>query len=274
MAVTKAPRQGRRARMLVAKQSKPHGRQDAERASLVEDSRMNMEQIQSKYVESLLSGDRVGCRTIVGEALQTGTPANVVYTDLFWPAMATVEQSYRDHQIDMITEHMATRINRTLVDQLQSKLPRSRDRGLKMIVTCAADEPEELGAQMCADLFESDGWEVKFLGSGVPNDEVMVLIADFQPDIVFIYGTKPSGAPDVRRLMDQVRAIGACPKVRFMLSGGVFNRAEGLWEEIGADLFAETARQALEVALTERRAEPNRKRLRRKDIQLAEVSVG
>ncbi len=235
---------------------------------------MNLEQIQTKYVEKLLSGDRVGCRTIVGEALQTGTPANVVYTDLFWPVMAAVEGLYRDHRIDMITEHMATRINRTLVDQLQSKLPRSQPRGLKMIVTCASDEPEELGAQMCADLFESDGWEVKFLGGGVPNDEVMVLIASFQPDVVFIYGTKPSGAPDVRRLMDGVRAVGACPKVRFMLSGGVFNRAEGLWDEIGADLFAPTAKEALAVALTDRRAAPNRKRVRRKGQQLAEVSVG
>ena len=225
---------------------------------------MNLDEIKVRYVEKLVKGDRLGCRTILGEALQTGTPANVVYTDLLWPVMAAVERLYREHEIDMITEHMATRINRTLVDQLQSKLPRREARGLKMIITCAADEPEELGAQMCADLFESDGWEVKFLGGGVPNDEIMGMVAGFQPDIVFIYGSKPSGAPDVRRLMDQVRAVRACPGVRFMLSGGVFARAEGLWEEIGADLFAATAKEALEVALTDRRAEPARKRVRRK----------
>jgi hypothetical protein len=36
--------------------------------------------------------------------------------------------------------------------------------------------------------------------------------------------------------------------MKIMLSGGVFNRAEGLWEEIGADLFAETAVKAVHVA--------------------------
>jgi hypothetical protein len=33
-----------------------------------------------------------------------------------------------------------------------------------------------------------------------------------------------------------------------MVSGGLFNRAEGLWQEIGADLFAPTALEALRVA--------------------------
>ncbi|MBN1844233.1 MAG: cobalamin-dependent protein [Sedimentisphaerales bacterium] len=227
----------------------------------------------SRYLEKLIKGDRIGCRQVLGESLQTGTPVNVIYTDLFWPAMAQIEQMYREHQIDLITEHMATRINRTLVDQLQSKLPHNRSRGLRMILACAGDEPEELGAQMCADLFESDGWEVRFLGGGVPNDEIMQMIAAYQPDIVFLYGTKPSGAPQVRQLMDTVREIGACPKVRFMLSGGVFNRAEGLWEEIGADLFAPTAKEALLVALSEQRAEPDKRKNRRKTLRAKNIEI-
>ncbi|MBI9018652.1 MAG: cobalamin-dependent protein [Phycisphaerae bacterium] len=224
---------------------------------------MDFKLFRMKYLGQLLKGNRLGCRRVLGEALQTGTPANVIYTELFWETMTEIEQLYRHHRIDVVTEHMATRINRTLVDQLQSKLPRREARGLKMIIACAPDEPEELGAQMCADLFESDGWEVKFIGGGVPNDEIIALIGNFQPDLMVIYGTKPSGAPDVRRLMDTVRAIQACPKMRIMLSGGVFNRAEGLWEEIGADMFASTAKEALNVALSDAKAEPIKKRTRK-----------
>jgi hypothetical protein len=36
--------------------------------------------------------------------------------------------------------------------------------------------------------------------------------------------------------------------MQIMVSGGLFNRAEGLWQEIGADAFAATAEEALEVA--------------------------
>ncbi|MBN2376381.1 MAG: cobalamin-dependent protein [Sedimentisphaerales bacterium] len=228
---------------------------------------MNLDKITARYLEKLFEGDRIGCRNILGEALQTGTPARVIYTDLFWTAMSVVENRYRNHEIDIVTEHMATRINRTLVDQLQSKLPRSDSRNMKMIIACSDDEPEELGAQMCADLFESDGWEVKFLGGGVPNDEILAVVANFKPDIIFLYGTKPSGAPDVRRLIDTVRAVGAAPNVRFMLSGGIFNRAEGLWDEIGADMFAPTAKEALEIALTDQHAQPDTRRHRRKSAK-------
>jgi len=228
---------------------------------------MDFEHFQLKYMEQLIQGNRIGCRQVLGEALQTGTPANVIYTDLFWPIMEEIEKLYRGHKIDIITEHMATRINRTLVDQVQSKLPRCEGRNKKIIITCASDEPEELGAQMCADLFESDGWDVKFIGSGVPNDEIIALVGIVQPDVLFIYGTKPSGAPGVRSLMDTIRTIEACPQLRIMLSGGVFNRAEGLWEEIGADLFAATAKDALKEALSDRRAVPNKRRNRNTQMQ-------
>jgi len=238
---------------------------------------MNYEVILPRYLEKLLAGDRIGCRNILGEILQTGAPARTIYTELFWPIMTEVERLYRNHQIDLLTEHMATRINRTLIDQLQSKLPRGNPNNKKIIITCADDEPEELGAQMCSDLFESEGWEVKFLGGGVPNDEIMEMAGALQPDILFIYGTKPSGAPDVRRLIDDFHEIGSCPQMRIMLSGGVFNRAEGLWEEIGADLFAATAMEALQVVLTNQRAQLNRRQRRQgqtKTKQTEEIMAG
>ncbi len=225
---------------------------------------MDFEFYKAKYLEKLLQGDRIGCRNILGETLQTGTPANTIYSNLFWPVMVEIETLYRHHRIDRITEHMATRINRTLVDQLQSKLPRSKPNNKKIVITCAHDEPEELGAQMCADLFESEGWEVKFIGGGVPNDEVIEMVGHFRPDVLFVYGTKPSGAPDVRRLMDTIRRINSCPDIKIMLSGGVFNRAEGLWEEIGADLFAPTARDALKVAHMDSQQESAPKRRQRR----------
>ncbi len=217
-----------------------------------------------RYLERVLAGDRGGCREILSESLQTGTPACTIYTELFWPIMEEIDRLYRGDKIDRITEHMATRINRTLVDQLQSKLPHAYGNGRKIIIVCADDEPEELGAQMCSDLFESEGWEVRFLGGGVPNDETISMTTAFQPHILFIYGTKPSGAPDVRRLIDSMRAMDSCPGMRIMLSGGVFNRAEGLWEEVGADLFAPTAREALQIALTDRKAKPSSKRRSRR----------
>lgn len=148
---------------------------------------------------------------------------------------------------------MATRINRTVADHLQARLDRSAQSGRRVIVTCASGEVEEFSAQMCADIFEADGWEVLLLGGGIPHDEVAWLVGKHQPDLLMIVGSKPTDAPQVRLLIDHVREINACPTMNILVSGGVFNRAGGLWQEVKADFFSETALEALEIA---RKAQP------------------
>ncbi len=212
---------------------------------------MIQEGVLERYLACLLRGDRKACRAVIEETLQTGVPANSVYLHVIWPIMVEIEKLLRSDKITPVQEHLATRINRTIIDQLQNKLPRRPIKGKKIVVCCAQDELQELGAQMMTDLFESDGWEVRFLGGGLTNDDILAYINECAPDILLIYGTAPKQAPDIRRLIDTIKAINAWPYLRIMVSGGLFNRADGLWEEIGADLFAATAHQALQVSSTE-----------------------
>ena len=207
--------------------------------------------ILARYLEPLLRGDRKSCRLVVEEALQRGIPANSVYINMVWPVMVEIEKLLREEKISPIQEHLATRVNRTIIDQLQNKLPRRPERNKKIVVCCAQDELQELGAQMMTDLFESDGWEVRFIGGGLTNDDILSFINDYAPDILLIYGTTPKQAPDVRRLIDTIKSVNAWPDMKIMVSGGLFNRAEGLWQEMEADLYAETAIEALHVALDE-----------------------
>jgi len=236
---------------------------------------MIREGILERYLDTLLQGDRKSCRTVIEETLQSGTPANSVYVDIIWPVMIEIEELLRSDRITSTQEHLGTRINRTIVDQLQNKLPRRPSKDKKIVVCCAPDELQELGAQIMADLFESDGWEVKFLGGGLTNDDILAFINEYAPDILLIYGTAPKQAPDIRRLIDTIKDINAWPDMRIMLSGGVFNRAEGLWQEIGADLFAATALEAVLVASNDNpiEAEPrmiNRRKKRHQKLVVSE----
>ncbi len=208
-----------------------------------------------RYLEASLKGDRHQCRAILEEVLQTGTPANHVYMDIIWPIMVEIESLARADRITPASEHLATRINRTLIDQLQNKLPRRQNRAKKIAICCAPEELQELGAQITADLFESDGWDVKFLGGGLTNEDALTFVNENGPDILLIYGTSPAQAPGIRQLIDRIKEVNAWPDMKIMVSGGLFNRAEGLWEEIGADLFAPTAQEAVQIASSNSPAE-------------------
>ena len=225
---------------------------------------MAKEAVLERYLDTLLSGDRKACRTVIEESLQTGTPANSVYSDIIWPIMVEIEHLVRSDRITSTQEHLATRINRTIVDQLQNKLPRKPRKNKKIVISCAHAELQELGAQIMADLFESDGWEVKFLGGGLTNDDILTFIHESAPDILLIYGSTPKQAPDIRQLIDTIRDINAWPNMRIMVSGGLFNRAEGLWQEIGADLFAATALEAIQIASKDTPIEPEISRRRKR----------
>ncbi|HCO92648.1 MAG TPA: hypothetical protein DIU00_01645 [Phycisphaerales bacterium] len=120
------------------------------------DRTMVKEQMLARYLEPLLRGDRKGCRAVIEEAMQSGIPVNSVYVHIIWPVMVEIENLLREDKITPVEEHLATRINRTIVDQLQNKLPRRPGKSKKVVVCCAPDELQELGAQMMTDLFESD----------------------------------------------------------------------------------------------------------------------
>ena len=234
---------------------------------------MVKENILARYLKPLLSGDRKACRCVIEEALQSGIPANSVYINIIWPIMVEIEKLLRQDKITPVQEHLATRVNRTIVDQLQNKLPRRPWKNKKMAVCCAQDELQELGAQMMTDLFESNGWDVRFLGGGLTNDDILAFINEYSPSILLIYGTAPKQAPDVRRLIDTIKSVNAWPDMRIMVSGGLFNRAEGLWQEMEADLYAATAVDAPQAASNDSPPTPceqrtiNRRKKRRQTIR-------
>ena len=201
-----------------------------------------------QFMQPLLAGDRAACRELVKKELAREEVSNELYTNFLWPAMERVDKLFHGDRINAASEHMATRINRSIADQLQTHLKVQPSNDKRMIVLCADGEPEELGAQMTADLFEACGWTVYFLGSGVPNDEVLSLIGQLRPELLLIFGTKPPGVPGVRKLIDLIREIDVNPTMNIMCSGGVFNRAEGLWKEVNADLLAKSAQEAIPIA--------------------------
>jgi methanogenic corrinoid protein MtbC1 len=175
--------------------------------------------------------------------------------------MTHVEKLWKQDRINRATEQLATRINRMVADQLQGLLTNVPACGKKALLLCAPHEPEELGAQMICDMLEARGWEVYFLGGGVPNDEVLMLIGLHRPDVVIIYGTRPDDTPAIRGLIDNVRHIDPCPEMNIMLAGGIFARTDGLWNEVKADLFASDLCETIEVVCAAEPRDPQVKNL-------------
>lgn len=204
--------------------------------------------LSTNYLNTLLAGDRAACRKLVNDALAVGLTPYELLNDLVWPTMELMQSRYKDDNITLAALNLGTRLNRAVADQLTAALERKPENGKKVLLFCGNDEPEELGGQICADLFEADGYTVLFAGGGVPDDEVLKLIGDHRPDFLVMFATLPTNVPGVRRLIDYLREVNSCPDMQVLCCGGIYKRAEGLAEEIGADLYAPDGAGAVTVA--------------------------
>lgn len=205
-------------------------------------------ELSRNYLQTLMSGNRTTCRKLIDQALDIGFEPHALLIQLIWPTMELLQELYKEDRINQAVFNMATRLNRSTTDQITARLDPKPANGKKVLIVCGNDEPEELGGQICADLFESDGWCVRFAGGGVPDDEVLSLLGSERPDLLIMFATLPSGVPNVRKLIDYLRDVGSCPNMQIMCCGGIYKRAEGLAEEIGADLYAPDAAAAVSVA--------------------------
>ncbi len=207
---------------------------------------MTTETTQERFFEVLIAGDRPAARKLVQESLRAGATPETLITDLFWPTFETLERLYRSDQLTRLCHHTATRLLRVLVDQNAGTLELNGSRGRRVLAFCGPCEAEELGAQMAVDLLEGCGFSVTFGGGGIANDEILARVHEDQPDVLLMFASASHDLPDIRRLIDTLRSIGAAPQMQIAVGGGVFNRAEGLAEEIGADVWARSPLEMVE----------------------------
>ena len=200
-----------------------------------------------RFFTCLISGDRTGARAIIDEALDGDCSAELMLSHLFWPTLQQVQNLYRNDQLSQLGYHYATRLMRGLVDQMQLRLEQSERNGSRVMVVSGAEESEELAGQMASDLLEAAGYEVFFAGGGIANDEIVDQLSEIQADRLVIFAAIAQTVPATRLLIDHLHEIGACSQVQVIVGGGVFTRAEGLAEEVGADLWADDPMELVEV---------------------------
>ncbi|MBX3385513.1 MAG: cobalamin B12-binding domain-containing protein [Phycisphaeraceae bacterium] len=199
---------------------------------------MERQAMVERFFEILITGDRPTARRFVAEAESELGRAEALVTEVFWPTYELIQKLHREDHLQVLNYNFATRLLRWLVDQNAAKLRQAPRVNRSVFAMCGQSEGEELGAQMAIDLLEGAGFDVNFAGGGVANDEVLARVQDEKPDVLLAFCSAASDLPSIRSLIDTLHEIGACPNLQFAVGGGVFNRAEGLAEEIGADVWA------------------------------------
>lgn len=212
-----------------------------------------------RLFEAIISGDRFAARRIIADSVRQGS-AETTISDLLWPTHELVEKLHRSDQLTTLAYHLSTRLLRMMVDQTSALLQRRPSIGRTIFAMSGPTHNEELAAQMACDLLEAQGYEVNFAGGfqilgddtgGIPADEVLNVVQERKPDILLFFSSAARDLPAIRNMIDQIRDNGASASTQVVVGGGVFNRAEGLSEEIGADLCCNDPLELVQVLTDE-----------------------
>lgn len=197
---------------------------------------MNQDFLSERFFEALIAGNREASRTAAREAEpEFGGPEGVL-SDLIWPTYEKLDKLHRNDQISRLAFQFGTRLLRSMVDQYAARLPAALKNQVTVSVFCGGTDEEELGAQMAVDVLESAGFTVRFGGGGIAADEVLEHVHESRPDILLMFSSAAGDLPGIRTLLDTLKEINASPTTRLVVGGGVFNRAPGLADEMGAEV--------------------------------------
>lgn len=199
------------------------------------------------YLQAVLRGQREAAMGIVAESHNAGHSMLDLYLKILQPAQYEVGRLWERNAITVAEEHMATAITQLVMARLYPLVRQKQQpcRG-RMVLTGVQGEMHQVGANMVADVVEIHGWEVRFLGTNLPQAGILRVIEEQRPDVVGISATMLFNLPRVRDLIEAVLAL-PVPRPRIIVGGAAFRTAAGAWREVGADACGLDLEQAIEL---------------------------
>ena len=105
----------------------------------------------------------------------------------------------------------------------------------KVSVTATDNEHHEIGARIIADFLEMDGWNVIYLGSNVPEKDLLKTIEEENPTIICLSVTMVFNIDHVQNIIYKIREQNKQNRIKIVVGGYAFSRATIDDRKLGAD---------------------------------------
>ena len=208
---------------------------------------VELTQIAQDYLQLLLDGQRHDASQLMLNLAHDGNPLRDLYLGVFQPVQRELGRLWQLNHINVAQEHYCTAATQLVISQLYPLLPRGARVHRNLVVACPAGNLHELGSRMVADFFEMDGWDTYFVGSNTPLAGIMAVLHGHRADVLALSLSMVNQLNEVRRLVEVVKSAPDL-STKIMVGGGAFNNEVGLWQQIGADAFANDADAAVAEA--------------------------
>lgn len=205
-------------------------------------------ELAQKYLGLLLRGERHVAARLVLDSVDGGVNPKDIYLHVFQRTQLEIGRLWQMNKISVAHEHYCTASTQFIMAQLYPRIFRTERVGRTIVATSVAGELHELGVRMVADFFEMEGWDSYYLGANTPAASVVQAVVERKAQVLGISATMTFHLRAVEELIALARKIAGAGDTKIMVGGYPFDLESGLWQQLGADLYASDAQQAVDLA--------------------------
>ncbi len=178
----------------------------------------------SSFLENLLKGNRPKCSSIAKHYLAVNPSFMDLYEEILKKSLYSVGLLWETNKISVATEHLATAITESILNEYFEQIILKERLNKKVVVTCVENEQHQVGIKMVADVFEMNGWESFFLGTGIPTNELIRYIHQVKPDILALSLSIYFNYSNLIKMLNALKT--EFPNLQLIVGGQAFSRAE------------------------------------------------
>ncbi|MDZ7682039.1 MAG: cobalamin-dependent protein [Fodinibius sp.] len=200
------------------------------------------------YLDLLLTGKRKEASAFIEKLVDQGTSIKDIYEHIFQKTQYEVGVLWQSNQITVAHEHYCTAATQLIMSQLYPKIFATEKADKRLVACSVADELHEIGIRMVTDFFEMEGWDTHYLGANMPDHHLISSIKENKSDVLAISVTLPLHISKAKNLIDKIRADEDMNNLKILVGGYPFRLVPDLWQKIGADASAGSAKEAIKLA--------------------------
>jgi len=187
-----------------------------------------------RFLDAVLSGDRRTALRVVDDALESGASQIDIYSELFAASLRRVGDLWEANDISAIQDRIATGTTRAAISASYVRFPRAPIECGTLVVTGVAGELHQIGGSLFADCMDAGGWDVRFLGTDLPNAEIVEAVEACSANVLAITTTLVSQVPVVVELVRDVRARMGDRAPKIILGGLAYRDLPNIVRKVGA----------------------------------------
>jgi corrinoid protein of di/trimethylamine methyltransferase len=201
-----------------------------------------------KLCEAIVAGDREAAIRVANEIIEGGLDIVEAIEKGLMVGAKEVGAKFDKMEIFLPELMMAAEAMQAALNVLLPKIPKGKVPRRRVVVSgTVKGDIHDIGKNILVAMLRANGFEVHDLGVDVPTSKFIEEAEKVGADIITLSALMASTLGGQKDVIDYLKAMGKRDKFIVMVGGGPTTKE---WaDEIGADGYAETASEAVKLAL-------------------------